>query len=259
MSLLPPAQPNMLKTDDKKSQKELFAHLEKCNDLSSLCIYARALGENYFCESLKDNIRNHIEKNWKHEMSLLKYKVFSIEETLPFEIIQHSMSFLEPKQRFIICNVSKAFQKLSLQSIKLDNEFRLSWFAPKRKKGCRCKISHDELNSSWFNFENRFKYLKLMSNVCFYDFKTSKHTEIIEQCCNPKLLSHIETLAFIDCEFLVFSEFLKKCAISLSISSNHNKHIFANLKNLFLQHVCVETDSYVFQKKKKVAKLRNKT
>ena len=74
--------------------------------------------------SEKNNDRQN--KNEKHNFpNFAIIKICSIEDILPNEIVQHSMSFLQPKQRFAICNVSKKFEKLTKESINLDIDFQM--------------------------------------------------------------------------------------------------------------------------------------
>ena len=172
-------------------KKNILRHLNGCNDLKSLCLFAKKVGEN-FCEKFKKSMKEYIEENWDYKMSLLKYKIFSIEDTLPIDILQYSLSFLDAKQKFMIANVSKTFQKLTIKNIKCDKQFYLHSFAMVETP-IKCQITHKKFKSDFLNLNKGISLIPLMSNLWFYDFKTIKDaSEIIKLCCNHKMLSHIK-------------------------------------------------------------------
>ena len=210
----------------KKAQQQLLKQLERCTESMSLCRYLQvfAAESQELCEHLKDSIRNHIKQKWKPKMAKLKYKILSIEDIFPEVLLQHTLSFLDSTQQFIICNVSKTFKTLALQSIKMDGGFDLRCEGGGDK--IECKIMNGNFESDFFSFEKGVKYLPIMSHLSLIDFNTADHRiKMIETFCNPKMLSHIYSIEFRECEFLVFSEFLKKCAIR-KFSNDDNKHIF---------------------------------
>ena len=145
--------------------------MENCNDLKSLSVFVEFLGEN-FCDVLKNRLKQQMEENWGYKMSLLKYKLFSVEDTLPYEILQHSFSFLNIKQRFIIANISKAFQKLALKSIKIDKKIVLFCNATKNNTPIKWKIRHANFESDCLNIVPFCS--KLRAYLCYFKLKLFK-------------------------------------------------------------------------------------
>ena len=117
---------------DARSVEAFVNEAQSINGLIKIMEYTISL------QSLKDDIIESLKLKNENEMKSIHFNVMSIENILPYDVIQSALNYISHQES--IKSVSKSFKKMAEQNLKVNQQSRQDWITAQFNGGSVWKI-----------------------------------------------------------------------------------------------------------------------